>query len=173
MKNQKFVVYYRVSTDKQKQSGLGIEAQKSMVKNYLKNIAPIASLTEVESGAHPQRVVLSKALRLCAKEKATLVVAKLDRLSRDLHFLTSIEKSKIPFVCCDMPFANKLTIHLMAILAEWERDQIKERTKRALTELKKKAHPLAPFIQKWRKVCLSGELKSEHCEEGKRNLHLL
>ena len=136
--NQKFVAYYRVSTHKQGTSGLGIKAQETMVKSFLKNTRPICSFTEIESGSESSRPLLLQAFDLCKKEKAVLVVAKLDRLSRDLHFLTSIKKSRIDIICCDMPIANKFTFHLMGAIAEWERDQISERTKHALAELKKK-----------------------------------
>ena len=160
LKSKKFVAYYRVSTSRQGEAGLGIQAQKAMVKSFLKNISPVFSFTEVESGAETsKRPLLLKALSVCEKENAVLVVAKLDRLSRDLNFLTSIAKSRISLICCDMPFANKLTFHLMGALAEWERDQISERTKSALAELKKKGKKLgsrnpkiARALKKWRKT---------------------
>ena len=104
MKNLKYIAYYRVSTDKQGASGLGLEAQKTAVRNYLKDkYPPDYQFTEVESGKSSDRPELQKALELCKKEKAVLIVAKLDRLSRDLHFITSLSKAKIKFICCDMP----------------------------------------------------------------------
>ena len=142
-KNKQFIAYYRVSTDRQGKSGLGLEAQTKAVKRYLKAYwPPEASFTEVESGKNNQRPELDKTLKLCKKLKATLVVAKLDRLSRDLHFITSLDKAKIKFICCDMPEANNLTINLMRVLAEWERKQISKRTKEALKALKARGKKL-------------------------------
>ena len=138
---QKFVAYYRVSTLKQ---SLGLHAQKTMVKNYLKQFWPPAkSFTEKESGkSDKNRPELQKALAYCKKHKARLVVAKLDRLSRDLNFITLLQKNKIKFVACDMPEANELVINLMGSFAQYERRCISERTSRALQELKKKGKKL-------------------------------
>ena len=138
MEKIKYVAYYRVSTDKQGASGLGLEAQKDAVKKYLKDkYPPEFQFTEIESGKNSDRPELKKALELCKKEKAVLIVAKLDRLSRDLHFITSLSKAKIKFICCDMPEATPLTINIMGTLAQWEREQISNRTKQALAQLKK------------------------------------
>ena len=129
---------YRVSTDKQGVSGLGLNSQKDAVKKYLKDkYPPEFQFTEVESGKNSDRPELQKALELCKKEGAILIVAKLDRLSRDLHFITSLSKAKIKFICCDMPEATPLTINIMGTLAQWEREQISIRTKQALAQLKK------------------------------------
>ena len=152
MSKKKFVAYYRVSTDKQGKSGLGLEAQEKAVKKYLKTYwPPHESFTEVESGKNNKRPELHKALKLCKKLKATLIVAKLDRLSRDLHFITSLDKAKIKFVCCDMPEANNLTINLMGVLAQWEREQISKRTKDALQALKARGKKLGANNPKTRK----------------------
>ena len=130
-----YVAYYRVSTQTQ---NIGLEAQKTMVKNYLKDKVPIHSFTEKESGkCDKNRPQLQKALELCKQKKAVLIVATLSRLSRDLHFITSLSKSKIDFKCCDMPDATPLTINLMGAIAQYERETISNRTKRALAELKK------------------------------------
>ena len=130
-----YVAYYRVSTQTQ---NIGLEAQKTMVKNYLKDKVPIQSFTEKESGkCDKNRPQLQKALELCKQKKAVLIVATLSRLSRDLHFITSLSKSKIDFKCCDMPDATPLTINLMGAIAQYERETISNRTKRALNELKK------------------------------------
>ena len=134
-RDQKFVAYYRVSTKKQDGE---VPAQKTAVKNYLKNYyPPIESFTEVESGSKNNRPELLKALEYCKQHNCKLVVAKLDRLSRDLGFIANLQKSNVEFVCADMPEANSLTISLLACLAQWERDQIAKRTKLALAEKKK------------------------------------
>ena len=147
-----YVAYYRVSTDKQGIRGLGIKAQKTAVKTYLKDkYPPDFEFTEVESGKKSKRPELEKALALCKKEKGILIVAKLDRLSRDLHFITSIDKAKIDFLCCDMPQADKFTINIMGTMAQWEREQISKRTRSALAELKRKGKKLGwhnPKIKK-------------------------
>lgn len=132
---EQYVAYYRVSTQKQ---SIGLDAQRTMVENHLKDIVPMAEFQEKESGkCDKNRPELQKAMKLCKKEGATLIIATLSRLSRDLHFITSLSKAKIRFVCCDMPGANSLTINLMGALAQFEREQISDRTKRALAEVKK------------------------------------
>ena len=142
-KNRPYIAYYRVSTDKQGIRGLGIEAQRTAVKNYLKDKYPPAySFSETESGKKSKRPELDKALKLCKKEKGILIVARLDRLSRDLHFITSLEKANIDFICCDYPSMDKLQLHIMGSIAQWEREQISQRTKVALAELKKKGKKL-------------------------------
>ncbi len=115
-------------------------AQKTAVKNYLKEKwPPVKSFLERESGKDDHnRPELIKALDYCYDNSATLVVAKLDRLSRDLEFIEWIQKTDIEFVCCDMPHATRETIGLMGVMARWERDQASRRTKEALAELKKK-----------------------------------
>ncbi|NDW09612.1 recombinase family protein [Dysgonomonas sp. 520] len=133
----KYVIYYRVSTKKQGASGLGLEAQKTIVENYTKNSIVIAEFTEIETGKSANRPQLNKALECCKINNATLLVAKLDRLARNLNFITSLQASNIDFVCCDMPTANRLTIHIIAAIAENEAQLISQRTKQALTEKKK------------------------------------
>ena len=154
MKKKVFVAYYRVSTGKQSRE---MPAQKTAVKKYLKNWwPPEKSFTEVESGAKNGRPELKKALAYCKEHKATLVVAKLDRLSRDLSFIANLQDD-IDFVCCDMPQATRETIGFMAVIARWEREQIAKRTKEALAEKKKAGVKLGsnnPRVQagleKWR-----------------------
>ena len=135
----RFVAYYRVSTDKQRQTGLGLEAQREAVMNYL-NGGPwqmVAEHTEVESGKRNARPELEKALAACRRHKA-----KLDRLSRNLHFITSVMESGVEFIACDNPHANKLTIHILAAVAEHEREAISERTKAALAAAKARGKKL-------------------------------
>jgi len=132
-----YVIYYRVSTKKQGQSGLGLEAQKTIVKSYVKDSVVIAEYTEIETGKNANRPQLKSALQMCKEKNATLIVAKLDRLARNLHFVTSLQASNVDFVCCDMPTANKLTVHIIAAIAENEAMLISTRTKQALAEKKK------------------------------------
>ncbi|MFN0291334.1 recombinase family protein [Pedobacter helvus] len=134
-----YIAYYRVSTQKQGQSGLGLNSQKTIVKNYLKEIEPLHELTDVESGTRKgnNREALLEAIKLSKRYNATLVIAKLDRLARNVKFITTLMESGIEFVACDMPTANKFTIHIFAALAEQEAEMISQRTKLALGELKR------------------------------------
>ncbi len=144
MAKGKFVGYIRVSTDKQGKSGLGIEAQRKAITDYLNGgkWELIAEFTEVESGKHDDRQELQKAMKHCQITGATLIIAKLDRLSRDSHFIGSVMKSGIEFIACDMPAANKFTIHILAAVAEHERELISQRTKAALQAAKARGKTL-------------------------------
>lgn len=134
---KEYIAYYRVSTKKQGTSGLGLDAQEASVIHHVNGHGKlIASYTEVESGKKSERIELAKALRHAERNKATLIVAKLDRLSRNVAFLSALMESKVDFICADMPTANKLTIHIMAAMAEHEGKVISERTKAALTQAK-------------------------------------
>ena len=133
----KYVIYYRVSTKRQGLSGLGLEAQKTIVENYVKNSVIVAEFTEIETGKSANRPQLNKALECCKLNNATLIVAKLDRLARNLHFITSLQNANVDFIACDMPSANRLTIHIIAAIAENEAQLISQRTKQALAEKKK------------------------------------
>src|SRR3954451_8955931 len=130
----KFVTYSRVSTDKQGRSGLGLEAQEAAVQGYAAAFAGeiAASFVEVESGKRNDRPQLAAALAACRKHKATLVISKLDRLARNVAFIANLMESKVDFVAVDMPSANKLTVHILAAVAEHEREMISARTKAAL-----------------------------------------
>jgi len=136
----KYVAYYRVSTLRQGATGLGIDAQRETVQRFLNggDWKLVGEFVETESGKKNDRPQLDAAIELCKKTKATLVVAKLDRLSRNLAFITNMMDSKVDFVAADNPHANRLTLHILAAMAEYERDQISERTKAALAALKKK-----------------------------------
>ena len=142
MANGKFVAYYRVSTAKQGQSGLGLEAQRASVTAYLNGgqWEMIQEFVEVETGkgadALAKRPQLRAALDACKRTKATLVIAKLDRLARNVHFVSGLMESGVDFVAADMPSANKVMIQMHSVMAEWERDQISARTKAALTAAK-------------------------------------
>lgn len=135
-----FVAYYRVSTARQGKSGLGLEAQREAVASYLNggNWSLVAEATEVESGKKSDRPELAKALQACRIYGAKLVIAKLDRLSRDAHFLLGLEKAGVDFVAADMPHANRLTVGIMAMVADEERRMISQRTKAALAAAKKR-----------------------------------
>jgi len=135
---EKFIAYYRVSTNKQGKSGLGIEAQQASVADYLATTSGelVNEFIEVQSGKDNQRPELTKALRKCRLTGATLVIAKLDRLSRNAAFLMNLQESAVNFICCDMPEANTLTVGLMACMAEYERKRISENTKAALKAAK-------------------------------------
>jgi DNA invertase Pin-like site-specific DNA recombinase len=130
----RFVAYCRVSTDQQGRSGLGLEAQQKAVTDYLNggNWSVIAEFTEVEMGKRNDRPQLEHALASCRKHKAKLVIAKLDRLSRNLAFIAALMDSSIEFVAVDNPHATRLTLHILAAVAEHEREMIAARTKAAL-----------------------------------------
>ena len=132
------VIYLRVSTKKQGIDGNGIAAQRQACLDHLNggNWHLVGEYTEQESGARNDRPELEKALAQCAKEGATLVVAKLDRLARNVAFVSRLMESGIDFVAADQPFANKLTIHIMVAMAEHEREMASQRTKAALAVVK-------------------------------------
>src|SRR5271170_4722256 len=134
----RFVAYYRVITDRQGRSGLGLEAQQKAVTDYLNGGAweLVGEFVEIESGKKADRPELGRALEACRKLKARLVIAKLDRLSRNLAFVATLMDSGVEFVAVDNPHANKLTIHILAAVAEHEREAISERTKAALAAAK-------------------------------------
>lgn len=142
MANGKFIAYYRVSTAKQGASGLGLEAQKEAVSRYLNggDWSLVGEFEEVETGkgadALAKRPQLRAALDACRKQGATLVIAKLDRLARNVHFVSGLMESKVRFVACDMPEANELTVHIMAAFAEHEAKRIGQRTREALAAAK-------------------------------------
>lgn len=138
----KFVAYYRVSTDKQGQSGLGLDAQREAVARHIGQAELVAEFTEVESGRKNDREQLTQALILAKRTKATLVIAKLDRLARNVHFISGLLESGVPFVCADMPEADKTFLQMMAVFAEWEARKISERTKAALAQVKAQGRQL-------------------------------
>ena len=141
----KAVAYYRVSTAKQGASGLGLEAQRAAVESLCavrgwEIIAP--PFTEVESGKRNDRPELLVALERCSVTGATLVVAKLDRLSRNAAFLMALQNSGVSFVAADMPDANNFTVGIMALVAQQEREAISSRTKAALAAAKARGQRL-------------------------------
>jgi DNA invertase Pin-like site-specific DNA recombinase len=140
----KWVSYLRVSTDKQGASGLGLEAQRKAVADYLNGgkWTLAAEYVEIESGKRSDRPQLAAALAACKRLKAKLVVAKLDRLARNVAFTAKLMESGVEFIAADMPFANKLTIHILAAVAEHEREAISARTKAALAAAKARGQKL-------------------------------
>lgn len=147
MSSRKFVAYYRVSTDRQGRSGLGLEAQQKAVRDHLNgsNWRLVAEVTEVESGRKSDRPRLAEALRLCRLHRATLIIAKLDRLARNVHFVSSLMESGVEFVAVDFPQANRLTVHILAAVAEHEAKMISERTKAALQAAKARGARLGGY----------------------------
>lgn len=136
------VAYFRVSTDRQGQSGLGLEAQREAVKAFVKRDGwdLIGEFAEVETGkgrdAQSIRPQLAQALKLARQKKAVLIIAKLDRLARNVAFISNLMDAGVDFVACDMPNANRLTVHILAAVAEDEARRISERTKAALAAKK-------------------------------------
>ena len=141
------VTYLRVSTARQGKSGLGLEAQQKAVADYLStgqwNL--LEEFVEVESGKNSKRPKLLEAIELCKASGAKLLVAKLDRLARDAAFLMNLKDAGIDFVCADMPEANRLTIGIMALVAEQEREAISKRTKEALAAAKARGVQLGAY----------------------------
>ena len=156
MATGKFISYLRVSTDRQGRSGLGLDAQKRAIDDYLNggNWKVLKEFVEVESGKTNERPQLQAALEACQRTGAMLLIAKLDRLSRNVAFIANLMDSGVEFVACDFPTANRLTIHIMAAMAEYEREMISKRTKDALQAAKARGKVL-------------GNPKEPHQEGGK------
>lgn len=138
----KYVAYLRVSTDKQGRSGLGLEAQRQAIAEFCGGHPPIAEFVEIESGKRDARPKLEAALHRAKVTGAKLLIAKLDRLSRNVAFIARLQDSGVKFVCADMPEANELTVHLFAAIAQHERKAISARTKAALAAAKRRGQKL-------------------------------
>jgi DNA invertase Pin-like site-specific DNA recombinase len=134
----RFVAYYRVSTDRQGRSGLGLDAQRDAVARHAAGTGGVvqAAFEEVESGRRSDRPQLARAMAECRLRRCVLLIAKLDRLARDAHFLLGLEKAGVEFIAADMPYANRLTIGVMALVAEEEARATSIRTKAALAAAK-------------------------------------
>lgn len=152
-----FIAYYRVSTDRQGASGLGLDAQRQAVAQYVGTGQLVAEFTEIESGKkHTNRPQLQAALAECKKRRAVLLIARLDRLARNVAFISALMEDGTDFVACDMPTANRLTIHILAAVAEHEREMISKRTKAALAEAKRRGTRLGnPRIHEARRKALA------------------
>jgi len=142
MPSNQCVAYYRVSTSRQGASGLGLDAQRATVMQHLSGSTKtvLAEFVEVETGkganALEKRPQLRLALDMCKRTGSTLLIAKLDRLARNVHFVSGLIETGVDFIAADMPNANKVMIQMHAVMSEWERDQISERTKAALAVAK-------------------------------------
>ncbi len=133
----RYVIYFRVSTQQQGVSGLGLEAQQTQVKQFLKpDDVVLDTFTEIESGRNPDRPILAEAILMAGLKGAILLIAKLDRLARSIFFISKLQDSKVKFIACDCPQANETMIQMIAVFAEYESKQISERTKAALAQAK-------------------------------------
>lgn len=153
--NGKFVAYYRVSTDRQGASGLGLQAQRDAINHYLNGgrWSVIGEFTEIESGTRKRlskRPMLESAVKLCKKERATLIVAKLDRLARDVQFISELLNSQVKFICADAPEADRTFLQMMSVFAEYEGRRISERTKDALKGIKTQIKKTGKYTTKAR-----------------------
>ncbi len=160
---ERYIAYYRVSTEGQERSGLGLDAQERAVKDYLKQgkRTLIAEFKETESGAKNDRPELKKALSACRIRKAALLVAKLDRLARNVAFISNLMDSGVEFVACDYPQANRLTLHILASVAENEREMISKRTKEALLSAKTRGVKLGNPQNLTKEAMLKGAKRSQ------------
>src|SRR5215831_21402287 len=143
----RFVAYYRVSTARQGKSGLGLEAQRAAVSDHLNGGSwqLLAEFTEVESGKRSDRPKLAEALKACRLKGAKLIIAKLDRLARNVAFISNLMESNVEFEAVDFPQANRLTIHILAAVAEHEAKVISERTRAALAAAKRRGVKLGGY----------------------------
>lgn len=169
---KKFVIYRRVSTQRQFQSGLGLDAQAEAVRRYLATqpgAVVLADMVEAETGKNDDRPVLRQAVELCRKEGATLLCSKIDRLSRSLHLITMLEKYKVPFVAADNPQMNELVCHIMVALGQHERKMIATRVREALHQAKIRGVKLGgPNINEARQ--LANTARSQKAKEQNEKL---
>jgi len=169
MANGKFIAYYRVSTKGQGESGLGLEGQKAAVMQYLNggrwNL--VQEVEEIESGKRNDRPKLAEALRLCRIYNAKLLIAKLDRLARNVHFISSLMESGVRFVAVDMPEATDMTIHILASVAQGEAKAISDRTRTALAAAKKRGTVLGGLRRNSAKIYKLGNAKSVKVRQAK------
>jgi DNA invertase Pin-like site-specific DNA recombinase len=144
---RKAIPYYRVSTERQGVSGLGLDAQKAAVRQFAKasGVRLLRGYTEVETGKKANRPILERALAECRKQGAVLLIAKQDRLSRKVQFISALIASGVPYLALDNPSQNKFMAHVMAAWAEYEHDEISARTKAALAAAKRRGVKLGAF----------------------------
>lgn len=152
------VPYYRVSSKKQGRSGLGLEAQETAVADYARQHGAkvLCAFTEIESGKRADRPELAKAISRAKRANAVLCIAKLDRLARNVHFVSGLMEANIDFVACDNPHANKLTLHILSAIAEHESEQISRRTRDALAAAKRRGTKLGAARPECRNLSKAG-----------------
>ena len=152
-----FIAYYRVSTDRQGASGLGLDAQRQAVAGFIGTGQLVVEFIEIESGRrHTNRPQLLAALAECRKRRAVLLIARLDRLARNVAFIAALMENGTDFIACDMPQASRLTIHILAAVAEHEREMISTSTKAALAEAKRRGTTLGnPRIEEARSLAVA------------------
>jgi DNA invertase Pin-like site-specific DNA recombinase len=175
MEKDIFVAYLRVSTQRQGFSGLGLEAQREIIQNFLYDKKPIAEYIEVESGRKTDkgRPKLKEALEVCRKTGAKLIVAKLDRLARNVAFLSQLLESDVDIVFCDFPQANKMVLHILAAISQYEAELISTRTKQALAAKKargcKLGNPEHLMNKHKEAIAKSNETNRKKAEENPNN----
>lgn len=150
---QKYIAYYRVSTQRQGQSGLGLEAQKETIAKFLqKDDTLVEEYTEIESGRKKNRIELNKAILSCKKNKAILIIAKLDRLARNASFIFTLRESGLKFVACDIPNFDTMTLGIFATFAQFEAEKISQRIKDALAAKKARGERLGSDKKQLKKI---------------------
>lgn len=180
MVTKSYVAYLRQSTMKQQLSGLGIEAQREIIHNYIKDKTLIAEYVETESGKKSDRPQLMEALALCRKTNSILIVAKLDRLSRNVAFTSRLLESDVEIVFCDFPQANRLILHIISSIAEYEANLISQRTRQSLQAKKNRGVKLgmaSNLMNKHRQAiensCKTNRAKAENNPNNRRAIALL
>lgn len=180
MITKSYVAYLRQSTMKQQLSGLGIEAQREIIHNYIKDKTLIAEYVETESGKKSDRPQLMEALALCRKTNSILIVAKLDRLSRNVAFTSRLLESDVEIVFCDFPQANRLILHIISSIAEYEANLISQRTRQSLQAKKNRGIKLgmaSNLMSKHRQAiensCKTNRAKAENNSNNRRAIALL
>ena len=180
MSNTCYVSYLRVSTQKQGYSGLGLEAQREIIQKHLYDITPISEFIEVESGRKSNRPKLKEALDLCRKTGSTLIVAKLDRLARNVYFLSSLLESDVEIVFCDFPQANKMVLHILSAISQYEAELTASRTKSALQAKKARGcklgnpeHLLGKHDQAIQNSIMTCKTKADNNPNNKRAVAML
>lgn len=167
----KFVIYRRVSTKRQFHSGLGLDAQSDSVRRYLStqpDAVVLADMVEAETGKNDERPILRQAVELCRKESATLLVSKIDRLSRSLRLIMMLEQYKIPFIAADNPEMNELVCHIMVALAQSERKTIATRVRDALRQAKLRGIKLGgPNIAEARQLANTARIRKAKAQNEK------
>ena len=168
---QTYIAYLRQSTQKQEISGLGIEAQREIIRNYLKDRKTVAEYIETESGKKSDRPKLTEALELCRKTNSVLIVAKLDRLSRNVAFTSKLLESDVEIVFCDFPEANKLVLHIISSIAEYEANLISQRTKQSLKAKKARGMKLGKpenLMNNWGRAIMNSNMTNRTQSSSKR-----